>query len=319
MNLRQLKTFCEIADRGFRITDAAHATHRSQSSVTRQIQLLEKELGCELFARKGSRLLGMTPHGREILEIARRVILETESMRRVGSNAAKSEHGTFTIATTNFQAKYVLPAAVRQFVATHPHVRLSLRQGSPGECRDLVSMGQADLAICAPMDIPDTLVALTCYRLHRVVMTPPRHPLLRVKPLTLEALARYPLITYDEAFSGSGLVHKTFGDAGIKPNIVLSVVDSDVSKIYAGMGMGIAIAASVAFDPKQDAGLRCIDARHLFRPSDVSIILRRHSHLRTFMFDFIELFAPNLERGAIENALFRRSPVSAPRTTVVEL
>lgn len=319
MNLRQLKTLCEVVDRGLRITDAAHATHRSQSSVTRQVQLLEKELGLELFVRKGNRLLRITPNGEEILGIARRMIQDAESMRRIGRNAAQDERGSFTIATTNFQAKYVLPPAIRTFLATYPQVKLSLRQGTPAECRDLVLLGKADLAICTAEDIPDGIVALPCYRLYRSVMTPLRHPLLRVKPLTLEALARYPIITYDEAFSGSGIVNKTFADAGLKPNIVLSVVDADVSKIYVSMGMGIAISASVAFDAKQDVNLRCIDARHLFKPSDLSMVLRRHSHLRKFMFEFMHLFAPRIDRGDVEEVLFRKNAAPLPRTPLPEL
>ena len=319
MNLRQLKTLCEIADRGLRVTDAAHATYRSQSSVTRQMQLLEKELGVELFARKRNKLLGLTPHGKEILGIARGIIRDAENMHNIGRNAAHDERGTFTIATTNFQAKYVLPRAIRQFIERYPDVHLSLRQGTPAECCELVALGQTDLAICAEVDMPEGLAALPCYRLYRSILTPPRHPLAKVKPITLEALARYPLITYDEAFSGAWIVNRTFSEKGLTPRIVLSVVDADVAKIYVGMGIGIAIAASVAFDPKQDTALRRLDARHLFRPSEIAIILRRHSHLRKFTFDFMQMFAPRLERPVVEDALFGKHPVSLARAAVPEL
>lgn len=319
MNLQQLKTLCEVVDHGLRATDAAHATHRSQSSVTRQIQLLEKELGVELFARRRNKLLRMTPYGEEILGIARRMIQDAENMRRVGRNVADDKQGDFTIATTNFQAKYVLPSAIGQFVRKYPDVRLSLRQGSPSECCDLVMLGKADLAICSAVDIPEGLGALPCYRFYRSVLTPLRHPLLKVKPLTLEALADYPLITYDEAFSGSFLVNKTFSDQELHPKIVISVVDADVSKIYVGMGLGIAICASVAFDPKQDANLRRIDARHLFEPGYLSVILRRHSHLRKFMFDFMQMFAPKMDRALIEDALFKKRASPIPRGALPEL
>ena len=319
MNLRQLKTLCEIADRGLRVTDAAQATYRSQSSVTRQIQLLEEELGVELFARRRNKLLGLTPHGEEILAIARRMIRDADNMHNIGRNAADDDRGTFTIATTNFQAKYVLPAAIRQFVERYPDVGLILRQGTPSECCELVASGQTDLAICAEVNMSEGLAALPCYRLYRSVLTPPSHPLSRVKPLSLEALARYPLITYDEAFSGSWIVNRTFSDKGLTPKIVLTVVDADVAKIYVGMGIGIAIAASVAFDPRQDTALRRIDARHLFRPSEIAVIVRRHTHLRKFTFDFMQMFAPRLERTVVEDALFSKHPVSVPRAMLPEL
>jgi LysR family cys regulon transcriptional activator len=319
MNLRQLRTLCEIVDRGLRVTDAAHATYRSQSSVTRQMQLLEDELGVELFARKGNRLLRMTPHAEQIVEVARRMLRDAENIYRIGRNAAQDERGTFTIATTNFQAKYVLPRTVRQFVERYPDVSLSLRQGTPPECCELVAAGKTDMAVCTEVPLPDGLVALPCYRLYRSILTPPRHPLLRIRPLTLEALCRYPLITYDESFSGASIVNRTFSDHGLQPKIVVSVVDADVSKIYVGMGLGIAIAASVAFNARQDANLRRLDAHHLFEPSDASIVLRRQTHLRGFMFDFMKMFAPKLDRSFIENVLFGKNPAPSARAELPEL
>ena len=208
---------------------------------------------------------------------------------------------------------------IRYFVQRYPRVRLSLRQNVPAQCHELVASGKADLAICAADEVPDDIVQIPCYCLHRSVMTPVKHPLLKVKPLTLEAIARYPLITFDEAFSGSRVVNKAFSDKGLRPSIVLSAVDADVSKIYVGMGLGIAIFASIAFDPKQDRNLRHIDARHLFKPSHLSMILRRGSHLRNFMFDFMRMFAPKVDRAYIEEALFTKNPQPLALTDLTEL
>ena len=196
---------------------------------------------------------------------------------------------------------------------------LSLRQGTPAECFDLVASGRTDMAICAEGKLHAGLAALPCYRLYRSVMTPLRHPLLRAKRLSLDMLAQYPLITYDESFSGSNIVNRTFSDHGLNPKIVLSVVDADVSKIYVGMGLGIAIAAGVCYKARQDLNLRCIDARHLFKPSDVSIVLRRHNHLRQYMVDFIRIFAPGLDEGQIKDTLFMKNPVPLPRLNLPEL
>lgn len=320
MNLRQLRTLCEIIDRGLRITDAAQATYRSQSGVTRQIQLLERELGFALFVRNRNKLLRVTPQGEEIVKVARRMLQDAENMLRIGRNVAQDEEGDFTIATTHTQVRYVLPPVIRRFIEEHPKVRLSIREGYPEQCCDHVALGKADMAICAdPMNIPNELVQIPCFRLYRSVITPPKHPLLKVKPLTLEALARYPLITYGEAFSGGWIVNKTFADKGLTPRIVLSAVDADVSKVYVGMGLGIAIFASVAFDPKLDVHLRRIDARHLFQPSHLDLILRKHSYLRNFMLDFIRMFAPKLDRADIQEALFRKNTPLIPPTDLPEL
>lgn len=301
------------------MTDAAHAVHRSQSNVTRQVQLLEKELGFEIFARNRNKLLRITPQGEEILRIARRMLLDADNMLRIGRNVANDDRGQFTIATTNFQARYVLPPAIAKFVAKYPKVGLSLRQGTPAQCYELLTSGKADLAVCAGDDIPEELATLRCYRFYRSILTPLRHPLLRMSPLTLEALAQYPLITYDEAFSGSSILRKAFADKGLTPKIVLSAVDADVSKIYVRMGLGIAIVATIAFDPKQDLKLRSIDARHLFKPSHLSLILRRRAHLRNFVADFMVMVAPKIDRALIEETAFGRTTRRSSRTALPEL
>lgn len=320
MNLRQLQTLCEIVDRGLKVTEAAQATHRSQSSATRQIRLLERQLGFSLFVRSRNKLLGITPQGEEILSIARRMLQDAENMLRIGKNVAHDQEGDFTIATSHTQVRYVLPPVIRQFIERYPRVRLSIRQGNTEQCCDLVALGKADLAICSdPIIVPHELVQIPCFWLYRSVITPRKHPLLRVKPLTLDALARYPLIAYGEAFSGRWIVNKTFADKGLSPRIVLSAVDADVSKVYVGMGLGIAIFANVAFDPKHDAHLRRIDARHLFKPSQLDLVLRRHTCLRTFVFDFIHMFAPKIERADIEQALFRKNAPLTPPTHLPEL
>ena len=320
MNLRQLQALCEVVDRGLRVSGAAQAVFRAQSSVTRQLQLLERELGFELFVRSRNRLLGLTPQGEEILRLARRMVRDAENMRRIGRNAAANEAGDFRIATTHTHARYVLPPVIADFVRRYPRVRLSLRQGNPAQCCELVATGKADLAICTDPAVHATdLAEVPCFRLPRSVIAPRAHPLLAVRPLTLEALARYPLITYDEAFSGRSAFDRAFLDRGFKPEIVLSAADADVSKIYVGMGLGIAIFASVVFDPERDTELSCIDARHLFKPGILTLVVRRHSCLRAYMTGFVQMFAPHIESESIDEALFRKRAGAALREVLPEL
>jgi LysR family cys regulon transcriptional activator len=304
MKLRQLITFCEVVDQGLKLSAAAQSLHRSQPSITRQIQELEGEIKAPLFVRKRNRILELTPQGREILASARRVLQEVHNMRSAGEERSHAVQGDFTVATTHTQARYVLPRVIRRFKAQYPAVRLSLRQGTPVQCCELVARGAADIAICTEMreDLPD-VVAIPCYRLNRSVVVPPRHPLLRERPVTLEAIARYPVITYDEGFSGRWLVDSAFARQGLKPSVVLSAIDADVSKAYVEMGLGIAILATIAFDDRRDAHLRRIDARHLFAPSTLRVVLRSNSYLRSYMRVFISLFAPRLRPAAINSAL----------------
>lgn len=313
MNLRQLVTLCEVVDQGLKLSAAANALHRSQPSITRQIQELEEELGLRIFARRKNRILELTPQGREILASARRVVSELQRIRSTGDESAGSASGDFTVATTHTQARYTLPRVIHRFKGEYPNVRLSLRQATPVQCCELVARGAVDIAICTETkDTLEDVLAIPCYRLNRSVVVPPRHPLLRVKPVTLEAIARYPIITYDEGFSGRWILDRAFSRRGLAPDVVLSAIDADVSKAYVEMGLGIAILATVAFDARRDANLRSIDAHHLFAPSTLSVFVRRDSYLRSYIHGFVGMFAPRLPPGTIEKALAGQ-PVAARR------
>ena len=304
MNLRQIHTLCEIVDCGLRVSGAAEATNRSQPSVSRQIKDLEEELGFVLFFRKRNKILGLTPNGEAILKMARRIVQEAENMRRFGRDSSATEEGDLALATTHTQARYVLPQVVQRFVRRYPGVRLTLLQGTPAQCRQMVIAGTADMAICAEVNSPsDEILDIPCFQLTRAVITPVRHPLLSYPKLTLKLLSNYPIITYGEGYSARLIIDRTFADAGLKPNFVMRAIDADVSKTYVEMGMGIAILANVAFSPRKDSGLRRIRADHLFSSSLLSVVVRRNVFLPRYMLSFITMFAPYLDRKSLETAI----------------
>lgn len=308
MNLRQLRSLCEVVDCGLKISNAADALHRSQPSITRQMQELEQELGLDIFVRNRNRILDLTPQGREILALARRVVIDTDSILKLADDLTQANQGEFVVATTHTQARYALPRVVARFMEQYPKVKLTLLQGEPSQCCDMVAAGQADIAICTNTAAVKGVVSIPCYKLDRCLVTPPKHPLLGVKPLTLEAIARYPLITFSDSFAGGSLVSKTFAEAGLKPHIVLSAVDSDVSKAYVELGLGIAIVGAPAFNPRHDKRLRAIDVRRLFKSVHINLAVRAQTYLRSYMLDFVGMFAPHIRKADIDNALMGNPP-----------
>jgi len=304
MNLQQLRSLCEVVDQGLRISNAAEALHRSQPSITRQMQELEQELGIDIFIRNRNRILGITAEGREILALARRVVSDTNTMQRIADDIGKVDEGEFTVATTHTQARYVLPRVIGEFTRKFPKVKLALRQGEPTHCCELVAAGQADIAICtSPKEVPEEVVQVPCYQLDRCVIVPARHPLLRVKPLTLEAIVQYPVINYSEAFTGGWTVTRTFSEKGLKPVVALSAVDADVCKAYVEMGLGVAVLSHAAFDASVDKKLRSIDARHLFKSTHMNVVVRSQGYLRGYMQTFIRMFAPHVKKADLDGAL----------------
>lgn len=304
MKLQQLVYIREVARRNLNVSAAADALYTAQPGVSSQIRLLEDELNVQIFERNGKRLVGITEPGRAILAIAERILQEVENIKKVSGEYSSEGSGRLSIATTHTQARYALPPAIAQFKKKYPEVRLELHQGSPAHVAELAAKGIADIAIAteAIENFPD-LVMLPCYEWNRCVVCPPSHPLTKVQPLTLEALAQYPIVTYDFAVAGRTKINQAFEARGLTPNIVLTAIDSDVIKTYVELGLGVGILAKMAFDPERDKGLVAIDASHLFEPSVTRIGIRKGAYLRRYLYDFIELFAPHLDRNRVEAAM----------------
>lgn len=304
MNLQQLRYLNEIVRCDLNISAAANALFTSQPGVSKQIKLLEEELGIELFVRNGKRIVAMTEPGKEALSIAQRLLRETENLKLVGEEFRTQESGSLTIATTHTQARYALPPVIKAFTQRYPNVKLGLHQGSPTQIAEQILSGEADIGIATEsLALYDELVTLPCYEWHHCVVVPPKHPLLQEKKLTLKKLAQFPIITYDFAFTGRNKINQAFNDAGIEPNIALTAIDADVIKTYVELGLGVGIVAQMAFITDRDRQLKMIDAGHLFQASTTRIAMRNNQYLRGFGYRFIELFAPQLTREVVAQAL----------------
>jgi LysR family cys regulon transcriptional activator len=304
MNLQQLRYLNEIVKNDLSISAAAATLYTSQPGISKQIKLLEEELGIDIFVRNGKRLAALTDPGKVIAEVAARMLLDAANLKQVGQEFKNQQAGELTIATTHTQARYALPPVVKQFIQHYPEVKLGLHQGNPTQIAEQVLSGEADIGIATEsLALYDELVTLPCYEWHHCVVVPPKHPLLLEKRLTLKKLAQYPIITYDFAFTGRNKINQAFNEAGITPNIALTAIDADVIKTYVELGMGVGIVAQMAFVPERDKKLKMIDAGHLFEASTTRIAIRKNQYLRGFGYYFIELFAPHLTRKIVSQAL----------------
>ncbi len=304
MKLQQLRYLTEVVRRGLNVSEAAEALHTSQPGVSKQIKALEEELGIEVFARHGKRLVSVTEPGKAVVSIAERILAEAQNLRRAGEEFANDQLGTLTIAATHTQARYALPKAVAAFKRRYPGVELRIQQGNPTQICEQVLAGEADMGVATELigETPE-MVSLPVFQWNRVVVVPPKHALLKAQPLTLEKLAQHPIVTYDFAFANRSLVQKAFESRGLKPHVVLSAQDSDVIKTYVELGLGVGILARMAFDPEKDRTLRAIDAGHLFESSTTRLGIKRNAYLRRYAYEFIELFAPHLPRDIVERSV----------------
>lgn len=308
MNLHQFRFVREAVRQNFNLTTAAKALFTSQPGVSKAIIELEDELGVEIFRRHGKRIRTLTEPGKRILSSIERILDEVETLKRVGKDFASQDQGNFMIATTHTQARYALPKVLTEFTKRFPKVRVSIQQGNPGQIAELLSHDRVDIAI-ATEGIANTpgILALPGYQWQHVVMVPLSHPLLNQTNVTLEEIAKHPLITYDRAFAGRSKIDATFAQRNISPDIILEAIDADVIKTYVEAGMGIGIVAGHAYDPERDRNLRVIPVGHLFGNNVTHIGVKQGAYLRSFVYTFIELFSPTLTKKIVEQAMSEKA------------
>lgn len=304
MKLQQLRYIWEVARHDLNVSATAQALYTSQPGISKQIRMLEDELGVEVFSRSGKHLTHITPAGQVILRIAGDILQQVESIRRVAHEFRDESRGELRIATTHTQARYALPPVIKAFTERFPDVSLQMHQGTPLQIAEMAAKGQVDFAIATEaMEMFSDLIMMPCYRWNRTVVVPEGHPLTKVKPLTLEALAEYPLVTYVFGFTGRSKLDEAFNQAGLSPKVVFTAADADVIKTYVRLGMGVGIIAHMAMAPEQDRGLVNLDAGHLFESSTTRIGLRKGTFLRGFMYEFMREFAPHLSRELVDSAV----------------
>ena len=279
----------------------------SQPGVSKQIKLLEDEIGIKIFQRNGKRLVNLTEPGELILSSIETILQESNNIKVISEEYIEKDQGTFTIATTHTQARYKLPKVVEEFVKKYPKINLNIHQGNPSQVTDQIINGGADVGIATEsINLSEDIHTIPCYQWNRCVVMPKNHPLTEVRRITLEDLAAYPMITYDYAFTGSTIVSEVFKNANIEPNIMLTAIDADVIKTYVSLNMGIGLIAEMAFDASTDYPMVSRDVSHLFPLSTTYIGIRRENFLRKYTSDFIRMFIPKVSENELKKILNKR-------------
>ncbi|GMQ54490.1 HTH-type transcriptional regulator CysB [Halopseudomonas aestusnigri] len=304
MKLQQLRYIWEVAHHELNVSATAQSLYTSQPGISKQIRLLEDELGVEVFSRSGKHLTRITPAGERIIATAGEILRKVDSIKQIAQEFSNERKGTLTLATTHTQARYALPPIIQKFIKNYPDVSLHMHQGTPMQICEMTVDGTADFAIATEaLELFSDLVMMPCYRWNRCVIVPKGHPLASGAELTLEALAEWPLVTYVFGFTGRSKLDDAFSNRGLSPKVVFTAADADVIKTYVRLGLGVGIVAHMAVDPEMDPDLEVIDASRLFESSVTKIGFRRGTFLRGYMYEFIEAFAPHLTREMIDRAL----------------
>jgi LysR family cys regulon transcriptional activator len=303
MKLQQLKYIVEVMNHNLNVSATAESLFTSQPGISKQIRMLEDELGVQIFGRTGKHLTHITPAGQDIIRVAKQVLDNVQSIKTVATEHTQPDQGKLTIATTHTQARYALPQVIKQFIGQYPRVSLHMHQGSPQQISEAAAKGRTDFAIATEaLHLYQDLIMLPCYHWNRSIVVPKSHPLAKLQSISIEDVAKYPIVTYVHGFTGRSELDKAFAQAGKEPQIVFTATDADVIKTYVRMELGIGVLASMAYNSEEDPDLVAIPASHLFEASTTKIGFRRGTFLRTYMYDFIESFAPHLTREKVQQA-----------------
>lgn len=303
MTLQQLRYLSAIAQNGLNITAAAERLRTSQPAISKQIKLLERELGFKIFVRTGRTLSTITRPGQQVVNHALRILREAQNVKSISDEIKLRARDVLSIGTTHTQARYVLPPVIEQFVARHPKLQLHLHQGTSEQLAEMARLNRLDIAIATgSQELFSQFTLLPCYRWHRQLIVPRDHPLTRIERPTLAQIADYPIVTYVFSFSGPGSLHELFGAAGLRANVALTAQNADVIKTYVRLGLGVGIVASMAYDAVEDADLALIDASHLLGSHTTWLGFPRGAFLRRHLHDFVHLLAPHLTRTLVERA-----------------
>jgi len=304
MKLRQLRYIWEVAHHELNVSATAQSLYTSQPGISKQIRLLEDELGVEVFARSGKHLTHITPAGKKIIETAGQILNKVDSIKQMAQEFSSEDKGSLSIATTHTQARYMLPNIIKGFMRSYPEVDIKIQQGSPTQISQMAAESDVDFVISTETtDVSNDLVMLPCYQWNRCVLAPKGHPLTYVSEVTLHDIAKYSIVTYVSGVSGRSKLDEAFWDVGIDPKIVFTATDTDVIKTYVRLGLGVGIVAKQSYEHETDSDLVCLNTSHLFEPSITSIGFRRGTFLRGFMYNFISLVAPHLTKEIIDKVM----------------
>ena len=305
MTLTQLRYLIAISDSRLNITLAAERVHATQPGLSKQLKLLEESLGFLLFTRKGRSLDSITPGGAQVLVHARRMVLEARNIRAYAANERTEQHGKLTIITTPTQARYVLSHPITLLINKYPGVSVHLQSQDEGEVLRSLDSDQSDLAIISTSGAtPHGGLAIPLYRWKRVAIVPKHHPLAS-KPgsLTIEALAKYPIISYESTLRADSSLQRGFLSAGFSPNIAMTANEADLIKTYTRAGLGVGILAEMAISARLDHDLVVLQLPSSIVSCISWAVLPPDRVLRAYVLDLLCDIAPQLDRVDIQRGI----------------
>jgi DNA-binding transcriptional LysR family regulator len=252
MEFRQLKTFQTVAD-ALSFSEAAEILNYAQSTVSSQIQILEQELGVQLFDRLGKQVR-LTDAGRRLLDYSGQILKLTDEAQQVVSGS-EIPAGTLTIGAPESLCVYVLPPVLRRYREQYPQVRIALQPGSCLALRRCVRDGQADVVFTVEPPVQSDELNVEILRSESVlVLSHPDHRLAQKGYVHAADLQGEPILLTESTCSYRKIFEEALARADVRPSAELEFNSVEAIKQCVMAGMGIAVLLEVAVAREIAAG-----------------------------------------------------------------
>lgn len=284
--LKQMRAFCEVVRAG-NITLAAQKLFLSQPSVTLQIQAMERELGLTVFERRGP-VLKLTPDGEALYVLAKPLVEGIDGLQEnFAAQHGKLDSGELNIGAGESTILYILPEAVRRFVAAHPRIRLKIHNETGRDGLKMLRADEVDLVVGSMLDVPDDITYQPVVTFDPMLITPLDHPLAQHANVTLEEVSQYGLILPPHHLSTWRMVKYVFQQHNLIFTVTLEAGGWEVIKKYVELGMGISIVTDICLTGNEK--LARIPLNQYFPQRGYGLVLRKGRFLSPQARRFVEI------------------------------
>ena len=239
MDLRQLEILQAIAETGS-FTACGRKLNVSQSAISRQILLLEEELGEPLFLRVG-RSVRMTPAGESLVQLGQRVFQDVRDTVGTITDRTRELKGTLHLAGGMTVCLYVFPPLLKHLRRVHPGLDVRVTVATAGRSAQEIRAGRIDAGLLTLPVAESDLVTLPAMREELLLLTHPSHPLARRRRVEATDLAPYPFVLFERESATRRVIDQFFAVENIQPTVVMDTENVEIIKAMVRTGLGISI------------------------------------------------------------------------------
>ena len=305
MKLQQLRYALEVYKQNLNVSDAAEVLFTSQPGISKQIRLLEEEIGVPIFVRQGKRLVSVTDAGEMVLAIADRILRDTHNIKKIGDEFAQKNTGKCTIAAIHSWSKNQFPLVFKQFIQDFPEIKISLKTGNLEQVRFLLENNDADFGIVATHNIEDNdfhFIPFDALKYQLIIRQ--NHPLADKKEITLTDLIHYPILCETGLCEENTPFQKTFTEMGLEsPDILMTSPDTDIIIQSVQQKLGVGITTHLLNMQNNEICVK--DLSNLFTPIPLYIVLKNNQYLHGYIYNLIEKISPKLNKQRLQQLLYQ--------------